>query len=52
MDEFRDRQLIISYDASLMSALRKPAVIFVSALAVYMTTWALGKVQTGFKPRK
>ena len=52
VDEFRDRQLIISYDAPLVSALRKPAVIFVSVLAVYITTWALGKVQTGFKPRK
>ncbi|KAF4469416.1 oligosaccharyl transferase complex subunit ost4 [Fusarium albosuccineum] len=30
VDEFRDRQLIISYDAPLSSALRKPLVIFVS----------------------
>ncbi|EEU47882.1 uncharacterized protein NECHADRAFT_90136 [Fusarium vanettenii 77-13-4] len=52
VDEFRDRQLIISYDAPLVSALRKPTVIFVSVLAVFITTWALGKVQTGFKPRK
>ncbi|KAJ3502696.1 hypothetical protein NM208_g16670 [Fusarium decemcellulare] len=52
VDEFRDRQLIISYDAPLSSALRKPLVIFVSVLAVYITAWALGKVQTGFKPRK
>ncbi|KAF5624244.1 oligosaccharyl transferase complex subunit OST4 [Fusarium tjaetaba] len=32
VDEFRDRQLIISYDAPLSSALRKPLVIFASAM--------------------
>ncbi|KAF5026230.1 hypothetical protein F66182_1697 [Fusarium sp. NRRL 66182] len=52
VDEFRDRQLIISYDAPLSSALRKPMVIFASALALFATTWALGQVQVGFKPRK
>ncbi|KAH7181120.1 Ribophorin I-domain-containing protein [Fusarium sp. MPI-SDFR-AT-0072] len=45
VDEFRDRQLIISYDAPLSSALRKPLVIFASAMVVFVTTWALGQVQ-------
>ncbi|RBR03455.1 hypothetical protein FVER53590_00956 [Fusarium verticillioides] len=45
VDEFRDRQLIISYDAPLSSALRKPLVIFASAMVVFVTTWALGHVQ-------
>ncbi|KAF4975892.1 hypothetical protein FZEAL_7365 [Fusarium zealandicum] len=45
VDEFRDRELIISYDASLASALRKPLVIFGSVLAVFITTWAIGKVE-------
>uniref|UniRef100_A0A0D2X9J2 Dolichyl-diphosphooligosaccharide--protein glycosyltransferase subunit 1 n=1 Tax=Fusarium oxysporum (strain Fo5176) TaxID=660025 RepID=A0A0D2X9J2_FUSOF len=52
VDEFRDRQLIISYDAPLSSALRKPLVIFASAMVVFVTTWALGQVQVGFKPKK
>ncbi|OBS26559.1 hypothetical protein FPOA_00502 [Fusarium poae] len=41
VDEFRDRHLIISYDAPLLSALRKPLIIFASAMAVFVTTWAL-----------
>ncbi|KAF5666118.1 oligosaccharyl transferase complex subunit OST4 [Fusarium circinatum] len=45
VDEFRDRQLIISYEAPLSSALRKPLVIFASAMVVFVTTWALGQVQ-------
>lgn len=52
MDEFRDRDLIISYDAPLMSVLRKPIVIFVSIMSLYAATWVIGKVQVGFQPRK
>ncbi|KAF4455472.1 putative oligosaccharyltransferase alpha subunit [Fusarium austroafricanum] len=52
VDEFRDRQLIISYDAPLSSALRKPLVIFASAMVVFVATWALGQVQVDFKPKK
>lgn len=48
VDDFRDRELIISYDASLLSALRKPIVVFSSMLAIYVAAWALGKVQMGF----
>ncbi|KPM34410.1 hypothetical protein AK830_g12161 [Neonectria ditissima] len=52
VDEFRDRELIISYDAPLSSALRKPLVIFASMMAFFFTTWAIGTVQVGFKAAK
>lgn len=52
VDEFRDRQLIISYDTPLSGTLRKPLVVFASAMVVVFTTWALGQVQVGFKPQK
>lgn len=48
VDEFRDRHLIISYDTTLLSSLRKPVVIFASMMALYFTTWAVGQVQVGF----
>lgn len=48
VDEFRDRNLIISYDATPMAALRKPIVIFASMLAVYAAAWAIGKIPVGF----
>ncbi|KAM0342767.1 hypothetical protein ACHAPU_009259 [Fusarium lateritium] len=52
VDEFRDRHLIISYDAPLSGTLRKPLVVFASVMVVVITTWALGQVQVGFKPQK
>lgn len=52
VDEFRDRDLIISYDAPLMSVLRKPLVIFASIMSLYAATWVIGMVQVGFQPRK
>lgn len=52
VDEFRDRELLISYETPFLATLRKPLVIFASALGVYVTTWAIGKVEVGFSPRK
>ncbi|KAH8170185.1 ribophorin I domain-containing protein [Sarocladium implicatum] len=48
VDDFRDRQLIISYDLTLSSVLRKPLVVFGSMMAIYVAAWAVGKVQMGF----
>lgn len=52
VDEFRDRELIILYDAPLSAALRKPIVVFSSMLSLFVLTWAIGKVQVGFKAKK
>lgn len=52
VDEFRDRDLIISYETPLLATLRKPIVIFASMLAVFVTAWAVGKVETGFSTKK
>ncbi|KAH6610485.1 oligosaccharyltransferase alpha subunit [Trichoderma cornu-damae] len=51
VDDFRFRDLIISYDAPLSGTLRKPLVVFASMLAVYAAAWAVGKVQVGFSSR-
>lgn len=50
-DEFRFRDLIITYETPLAGTLRKPVVVFVSMLAVYAAAWALGKVQVGFSSK-
>jgi oligosaccharyltransferase complex subunit alpha (ribophorin I) len=52
VDELRDRELIVSYDVPFSAVLRKPAVIFASTMAVFVTAWALGKVETGFATKK
>lgn len=51
VDEFRDRNLIIAYDATPMAALRKPFVVFASMLAVYGAAWAVGKIPVGFSKK-
>ncbi|KAM3433397.1 hypothetical protein NHJ13734_006468 [Beauveria thailandica] len=51
VDEFRDRHLIISYDATLASSLRKPIVIFASMMTLYFTAWAIGNIKVGFSKK-
>ncbi|KAG5921780.1 hypothetical protein E4U42_005709 [Claviceps africana] len=48
VDEFRDRDILISYETSLLDTLRKPIVIFGSMMAVYAAAWIVGKVEIGF----
>ena len=52
VDEFRDRELLISYDVPFLATLRKPFIVFASVLGVYATAWAIGKVEVGFSPKK
>jgi oligosaccharyltransferase complex subunit alpha (ribophorin I) len=48
VDEFRDRDVIISYETSTFDTLRKPFIVFASMMAVYAAAWAVGKVEVGF----
>ncbi|KAL7937784.1 Ribophorin I [Trichoderma chlorosporum] len=50
-DEFRYRDLIVAYETPFSATLQKPLLVFVSMLAVYVTAWALGKVQVGFSSK-
>jgi oligosaccharyltransferase complex subunit alpha (ribophorin I) len=52
VDEFRDRHLIISYDVPMSGTIRKPLIVFISVMAVFVTTWALGTLQVEFKQKK
>jgi oligosaccharyltransferase complex subunit alpha (ribophorin I) len=45
IDEFRDRELIISYDYSLAAALRKPFIVFTSMAAVFVAGWIVGGLE-------
>lgn len=47
-DEFRDRELIVTYEYTLMDSLRKPLVIFASSMAVFFSVWLLSKVEVKF----
>ncbi|OAQ84107.1 oligosaccharyltransferase alpha subunit [Purpureocillium lilacinum] len=48
VDEFRDRDLIISYETSLFDTLRKPFIVFSSMMTVFVAAWAVSKVEVGF----
>lgn len=47
-DEFRERELYVSYDYSFIASLRKPFVIFGSVISVIVGTWLLSKVEVKF----
>ncbi|KAK4192609.1 Ribophorin I [Podospora australis] len=48
VDDFRDRELIVSYDYPLSAALRKPVIIFGSLVAVFVGAWVIGNIKLEF----
>jgi len=52
VDDFRDRELVVSYDYPLLAILRKPLVIFGSVMAVFVGAWVLGNVEMKFSSPK
>ncbi|KAF3016198.1 dolichyl-diphosphooligosaccharide--protein glycosyltransferase subunit 1 [Neopestalotiopsis sp. 37M] len=50
-DEFRDRELYVSYDYSFIASLRKPFVIFGSVISVFVGTWLLSKIEVKFSSK-
>ncbi|GAP87330.1 putative ribophorin I [Rosellinia necatrix] len=51
VDEFRDRELVVSYEYSTAAALRKPFVIFSSTIAVFVGMWLLSKLDVSFSTK-
>ncbi|PHH70374.1 hypothetical protein CDD82_7173 [Ophiocordyceps australis] len=47
VDEQRDRELILTYETLLVDTLRKPLVVFASAMAVFVAAWLVGMVEIG-----
>jgi len=52
VDDFRDRELIVTYDYPLLAGLRKPLVIFGGVLTVFITAWAIGSLDVGIKGKR
>jgi oligosaccharyltransferase complex subunit alpha (ribophorin I) len=52
VDDFRDRELVVTYDVPLLASLRKPLVVFGSAMAVFVGAWVVGNVELKFATRK
>lgn len=45
VDDFKERELIVSYDYSFIASLRKPLVVFSSMLTLFVGIWVLSKVE-------
>ena len=52
VDDFRDRELIVTYDYPLSAMLRKPIVIFASMLGLFVAAFAVGSLDVGIKGKK
>lgn len=48
VDDFRDRELIVSYDVPFMASIRKPMVVFGSMLATFVAAYVIGGVELKF----
>jgi oligosaccharyltransferase complex subunit alpha (ribophorin I) len=48
VDELRERELIVTYDYPLSASLRKPVIVFGSAMALFVSTWVLGNLNLKF----
>ena len=52
VDEFRDREVIVTYDYPLSASLRKPLVVFLSMIGVFVAGWVIGGIEIGFSRKK
>ncbi|KAJ6029677.1 hypothetical protein N7499_000824 [Penicillium canescens] len=50
-DEARDAKLVVTYDHTMMDALRKPFTIFAGLLTVFVAAWGIGKIDVSIKKR-
>lgn len=52
VDEFRDRDLIVTYDYPWSAGYRKPIVITLGMFGVFAATWVLGSIDTSIGKSK
>jgi oligosaccharyltransferase complex subunit alpha (ribophorin I) len=52
VDDFRDRELVVSYDYSVVALLRKPFIVFTGMIAVFIGAWIIGGVKLQFSGKK
>ena len=52
VDDFRDRDLIVTYDYPWTAGYRKPIVITLGAFAVFAFVWAVGSIDTSIGSKK
>ncbi|CAK7267074.1 dolichyl-diphosphooligosaccharide--protein glycosyltransferase subunit 1 [Sporothrix epigloea] len=51
VDEFRDREVTVTYDYPLLASLRKPIVVFASVLSLFVAAYLIGNVELKFSKK-
>lgn len=51
VDEWRDKELIVTYDYAFGAAYRKPLTIFAAVFAVFATAWFVGSLDVSIGKR-
>jgi len=51
VDDYRDRELVVTYDYPLLASLRKPVVIFSSTLGALSLLWMVMKIDLRFSSK-
>lgn len=52
VDEFRERDLIVTYDYPSMAKYRKPLTIFSGMLLVFIASWIIGNLDVSIGKKK
>ncbi|KAF9880042.1 oligosaccharyltransferase alpha subunit [Colletotrichum karsti] len=52
VDELRDREVVVTYDYSVASALRKPLIVFASMVFVFVAAWVVGGLNPTIAKKK
>lgn len=52
VDDFRDRDLVVTYDYPWTAGYRKPVTIALGAFAVFVFVWAVGSIDTSIGKKK
>ncbi len=52
VDDFRDRELIVTYDYPLLAGVRKPLVIFSSFLSLFFAAWVIGGLDVSIRGKR
>ena len=52
VDEWRDRDIIVTYDYPWTAGFRKPIVIFATLLSVFSAAWVIGGLDVSIGKKK
>lgn len=52
VDEWRDRDIVVTYDYSWTAGFRKPIVIFATLLSVFSAAWVIGRLDVSIGKKK